>query len=107
MINSDQWIGAVVRETRRRKALLTTSTGTEIVITRVVDAPRQLVFDALARPELLVHWHGARGWNPVVCEADLVRGAVLRSPMERGMAESYDRLADVLAHLDNAVREDR
>ncbi len=28
----------------------------EIVMTRVVDAPRELVFDAWTRPDLLEHW---------------------------------------------------
>ncbi|MEU4830969.1 SRPBCC family protein [Streptosporangium sp. NPDC023615] len=50
---------------------VTTPTDREIVLTRVFDAPRRLVFDAWTRPELLRRWYGARGWNLVVCEADL------------------------------------
>lgn len=146
-----------------------------IILTRAFDAPPPLVFDALTRPELLVRWHGARGWNLVVCEVDLraggawrfvsegpdgarmghggvyrlvdpprrlvhteryddqwfpgealvdvsfdehagttttltttltfpsreVRDLVLASPMERGVTESYDRLAAVLAQAAN------
>ena len=34
---------------------VTTPTDREIVITRVFDAPRTLVFDAMAKPELLKH----------------------------------------------------
>lgn len=148
---------------------VTTPTGNEIVLTRGFDAPRRLVFDALTKPELLKRWHGARGWNLVVCEVDLrvggawrfvslgpdgeemghggvyreivaperlvntetyddqwfpgealvtvdlverdgrttltttlrfpsqeVRDLVVSSPMERGVTESYDRLADLL-----------
>src|SRR5258705_12315627 len=61
----------------------------EIVMTRVFDAPRRLVFDALTKPELLKRWFGPRGWSLVVCEADLkVGGAwrwVLRGPDGRDM----------------------
>jgi uncharacterized protein YndB with AHSA1/START domain len=50
---------------------VTTPTDRQIVLTRVFDAPRRLVFDAFTRPELLRRWFGARGWNLVVCEIDL------------------------------------
>ena len=146
----------------------------EIVLTRVFDAPRRLVFDAFAKPELVKQWLlGPPGWSMPVCEIDLrvggayryvwrqdsggaqmgVRGvfreivapelvvsteafdeawypgeclntttlvehagkttltlallyqsreardAVLKTPMEKGVAMSYDRLADLLASL--------
>jgi uncharacterized protein YndB with AHSA1/START domain len=143
----------------------------EIVMTRVFDAPRNLVFDAHTKPELLKRWLGVfGGWTLPVCEVDLrvggtyrwvwrgadgkemgVRGvyrevvpperivhtekfdeawypgeslittvlteqggkttltvtmryesreardAVLKSPMEGGLAQSYDKLAELLA----------
>jgi uncharacterized protein YndB with AHSA1/START domain len=144
----------------------------EIVLTRVFDAPRALVFDALTKPELLRRWLGVQGgWTLALCEVDLkvggsyrfvwrhalqgadmgVRGVyreilpperlvhtevfdvawypgeslvttvldeqdgktrlsailryesqqarevVLNSPMEHGLAESYDKLAELLA----------
>lgn len=48
---------------------LTTPTDREIVMTRVFDAPRQLVFAALTTPELLKRWLlGPPGWEMVVCE---------------------------------------
>jgi uncharacterized protein YndB with AHSA1/START domain len=50
---------------------VTTSTDRQIVLTRVFDAPRRMVFDAFTKPELLRRWFGARGWNLVVCEVDL------------------------------------
>lgn len=57
---------------------LTTPTDREIVLQRVFDAPRGLVFDALTRPELLIRWLGARGWNLIVCEVDLRVGGAWR-----------------------------
>jgi len=74
---------------------VTTPTEREIVLTRVFDAPRNLVFDAMTKPELLRRWFGPRGWSLVVCEVDLkVGGAwrfVLRGPdgTEMGMRGVY------------------
>ena len=51
----------------------------EIVMTRVFDAPRRLVFDAFTRPELLKRWlTGPPGWTMPVCEIDLRVGGSLR-----------------------------
>ena len=68
---------------------VTTPTDREIVMTRVFDAPRRLVFDAFTKPELLKRWFGPRGWSLVVCEVDLRVGGgfrfVLRGPDGRDM----------------------
>ena len=40
-------------------------------MTRVFNAPRHLVFDALTKPELIRRWYGPVGWSLVVCEIDL------------------------------------
>lgn len=139
----------------------------EILLTRLFDAPRRLVFDALTKPELLKQWFGPHGWTLTDCVVDLkvgggwkfllsgpsgrtlrmsgiyreitppdrlvnteiiedfpeslittilteengkttlnatalapskeVRDAVIKSGMEHGAAETYDRLADFLA----------
>ncbi len=51
----------------------------EIVMTRVFDAPRKLVFDAFAKPELLRRWLlGPPGWSMPVCEIDLRVGGAYR-----------------------------
>ncbi len=151
----------------------------EIVMTRVFDAPRKLVFDAHTKPELVKRWLlGPPGWSMPVCEIDLrvggkyryvwrrdhdgaemgmggvyreivaperlvatekfdeawypgeavdtlvlieqggkttltqtmlcesreARDAVLKSGMERGVAASYDRLAELLASAGKADR---
>jgi uncharacterized protein YndB with AHSA1/START domain len=149
---------------------VTTPTDREVVLTRVFDAPRDMVYDALTKPELLKRWFGPRGWSLVVCEVDLkvggkwrfvlsgpggrqmgmygayrelvrpertvhtenfddypgesvvtgmlveregkttltstvlceskeIRDAVLKSGMEHGAAESYDRMAELLAEI--------
>src|SRR6267378_4188148 len=58
---------------------LTTRGDREIVMTRVFDAPRKLVFDALTKPELVKLWLlGPDGWSMPVCEIDLKVGAKYR-----------------------------
>ena len=58
---------------------VTTPSECEIQLTRVFDAPRQLVFDAFTRPELLKRWlFGPDGWSLAVCEVDLRVGGRYR-----------------------------
>jgi uncharacterized protein YndB with AHSA1/START domain len=58
---------------------LTTRGDREVVMTRVFDAPRTLVFDALSKPELVQRWLlGPPGWTMPVCEIDLRVGGAYR-----------------------------
>src|SRR5260370_3077528 len=51
----------------------------EIVMTRVFQAPRRLVFDAFTKPELVKQWLlGPPGWSMPVCEIDLKVGGTYR-----------------------------
>jgi uncharacterized protein YndB with AHSA1/START domain len=78
---------------------VTLSSDSEIVMTRVFDAPRHLVYDAFSKPELLKRWFGPRGWSLSVCEVDPRVGGgfrfVLRGPggRELGMRGVYRELA--------------
>ena len=71
----------------------------EVVLTRVFDAPRQLVYDAFSKPEILRHWFGPRGWSLVSCDVDARVGGgfrfVLRGPegRELGMRGVYRELS--------------
>jgi uncharacterized protein YndB with AHSA1/START domain len=71
----------------------------EILMTRVFDAPRELVYDAFTKPELLKRWFGPRGHSLEVCEVDLRVGGgfrfVVRMPNGRtmGMRGVYQELA--------------
>ncbi len=58
---------------------VTTPSDREVTMTRVFDAPRSLLFDALTKPELLRRWFfGPPGWSLVVCEIDLKVGGAFR-----------------------------
>ena len=58
---------------------VTTPSDREIVITRVFDAPRTLVWEALTTPTLLQRWLGGLpGWTMTTCEMDLRVGGAYR-----------------------------
>jgi uncharacterized protein YndB with AHSA1/START domain len=58
---------------------LTTQGDREIVMTRALDAPRRMVFDAFTKPELVKQWLlGPPGWSMPICEIDLRVGGVYR-----------------------------
>jgi uncharacterized protein YndB with AHSA1/START domain len=55
-----------------------------LVITRVLDAPRDLVFKAWTEPERVMRWWGPHGFTTLFCTIDLRPGGVfhhcMRSP---------------------------
>jgi uncharacterized protein YndB with AHSA1/START domain len=61
-----------------------TTTSDQIVITRVFDAPRDLVWKAWTEPERLMRWWAPQGFTTPVCTVDLRPGGVfhycMRSP---------------------------
>jgi len=54
------------------------STAEELVITRVFDAPRDLVFEASTRTAHVRQWWGPRDFTMTVCEIDLRLGGAYR-----------------------------
>jgi uncharacterized protein YndB with AHSA1/START domain len=80
---------------------ITTPSDREIAMTRVFDAPREMVFEALTRPELLKRWLlGPDGWSLDVCEIDLKVGGAYRymwrreaDGTEMGMSGVYREIA--------------
>ncbi|MCA1691628.1 MAG: SRPBCC family protein [Actinobacteria bacterium] len=63
---------------RHGSAVITLPSDTEIVITRVLDAPAELVFKALTTPELVKRWWGFETSEWLVCEVDLRVGGQWR-----------------------------
>lgn len=62
----------------------TNPTAGELVLMRVFDAPRELVFKAWTEPEHFARWWGPKGWTVPVCQIDLRPGGrilfCMRSP---------------------------
>jgi uncharacterized protein YndB with AHSA1/START domain len=63
---------------RADAAVVTKSTPRELIISRVFDAPRALVFEAWTKPEHMVHWFGPNGFTLPVCEMDFRVGGKCR-----------------------------
>lgn len=62
-----------------RGLTVTTPSAREVAMSRVFDAPRELVFAAYTRPALVRRWLGALdGWTMPVCEIDLRVGGAYR-----------------------------
>lgn len=58
---------------------VTTPSDREIALSRVFDAPRDLVFEAYTKPALLKRWLGVHNrWTLDVCEIDLRVGGTYR-----------------------------
>jgi uncharacterized protein YndB with AHSA1/START domain len=57
----------------------------ELVITRIFDAPRSLVFKAWTKPERVARWWGPQGFTTRYCEMDIRPGGAyrfcMRSPL--------------------------
>ena len=68
----------------------------EIVTTRVMDAPRELVFKAWTDPDHLVHWWGPTGFTNTFHEFDLKPGGVWRFVMHGPMAATIRTRASLL-----------
>jgi len=69
----------MTEKSNKHTLAVTTPTEREIVMTRVFDAPRKLVFDAWTNPKHVPHWLlGPEGWSMPVCEIDLRPGGKWR-----------------------------
>ncbi len=56
----------------------------EFTITRVFDAPRELVWKAWTDPKLLAQWWGPQGVTNPICEFDAVPNGAIHIVMEAG-----------------------
>jgi uncharacterized protein YndB with AHSA1/START domain len=63
----------------------------ELILTRIIDAPREAVFKAWTDPKLVKQWWAPRPWTTPHAEIDLRPGGVcrtvMRSPGRRGLSE--------------------
>ncbi|HSM95133.1 MAG TPA: SRPBCC domain-containing protein [Rhizomicrobium sp.] len=76
----------------------------ELTITRVFDAPRDLVFKAWTDGRMLAQWFGPQGFTNPICECDARVGGKIRIVM-RGEFTELDPPRR-LAFINNAVDQD-
>ena len=65
------------------------SVAPELVISRVFDAPRSLVFKAWTKPEHLARWWGPKGFTLVACEIDVRPGGAWFRRMRSSEGTEY------------------
>ena len=53
----------------------------ELVVTRLIDAPRRLVFKAWTQPEHVARWWGPKGFATIHCDMDIRVGGAYRFGM--------------------------
>jgi uncharacterized protein YndB with AHSA1/START domain len=53
----------------------------ELVVTRIIDAPRTLVFKAWTEPEQVARWWGPQGFVTTHCDMDIRPGGAFRCSM--------------------------
>ena len=61
-----------------------------IVQTRLISAPRELVFEAWTKPEHLTRWWGPDGYTTTVLSMDFSEGGLLRFIMHGPNGTDYD-----------------
>jgi uncharacterized protein YndB with AHSA1/START domain len=83
----------------KNRATVEVLSDTEILISRTFDAPRDLVFEAMTKPEHVRNWYGCAAMSMTTCEIDLRVGGkwryVLRMPddTEHGFNGVYREIA--------------
>jgi len=80
---------------------VSTPSDREIFMTRLFDAPRQLVFDAMTKPEHVRRWWGclSEGHSVTVCEIDLRVGGAWRF-VHRGPEGEYPAFYGIYKEID-------
>lgn len=66
----------------RRSPLQKPNPKLDLVLERVVDVPRDLVWEAWTKPEHVKAWFTPRPWRTLECEIDLQPGGVFRTVMQ-------------------------
>lgn len=73
----------------------------DLVLERVIDVPRELVWAAWTRPEHLKHWFCPRPWQLVECELDLRPGGIFRTVMRGPEGEEPEGAGCYLEVVEN------
>ena len=72
---------------------MTAETDREIVITRLLDAPRELAFQAWTEPQHVAQWWGPNGFTNTIHEMDVRPGGVWRFIMHGPNGVDYPNKA--------------
>lgn len=66
----------------KENKLIDNTTRPQVVITRIFDAPRSLVFSMWTNPKYLARWWGPKDFTNPVCEMDVQKGGSIKIVMQ-------------------------
>jgi uncharacterized protein YndB with AHSA1/START domain len=70
---------------------------TDVVFERFIDAPKELVWEALTKPEHLKEWYMPKAWGKVAhCEMDVRPGGIFRIDISTGDGREVPNLGCIL-----------
>ena len=70
-------------------ATVQTDSKLDLVLERVVDVPRELVWAAWTKPEHIMKWFTPAPWTTVDCEIDLRPGGIFRTVMRSPEGQEF------------------
>jgi len=73
----------------------------DLVLERTVDVPRELIWEAWTKPELLKQWFTPAPWTTAECEIDLRPGGKFRTLMRGPEGEEFDGVSCFLEIVPN------
>ncbi len=75
--------------TTQTQTIVTRPSDREYAMTRVLDAPRELLFKAYSDPEIIPHWWGQRGSTTTVDQMDVAPGGAWRHVQREADGTEY------------------
>jgi uncharacterized protein YndB with AHSA1/START domain len=73
----------------------------DLVLERVVEVPRELVWKAWTTPELLKKWFTPSPWTTVDCEIDLRPGGIFSTVMRSPEGQEFPNVGSFLEVIEN------
>ena len=73
----------------------------DLVLERIVDVPRELVWSAWTRPEHIKKWFAPAPWTTVDCEIDLRPGGIFRVVMRSPEGQEFPSIGCYLEIIEN------
>ena len=73
----------------------------DLVLERIVDVPRELVWNAWTQPEHIKKWFTPAPWTTVECEIDLRPGGIFRTVMRSPEGQDHDNAGCYLEIVKN------
>jgi uncharacterized protein YndB with AHSA1/START domain len=74
---------------------------TDLVLERVIDVPRELVWTAWTMPEHLLQWYTPRPWQTIECEINLRPGGIFRTMLQSPEGKRFPYVGCYLDVVEN------